>query len=73
MFASTAHLPTDLQPDDRPAPHPLADIAQALAGAAVTSAPTVAALGKTVRTTLAVVQPTVSGWLRVAARVCRLR
>lgn len=73
MPPSTTHIPTDYAPEDPSANRPFADIATALAGAAITSAPAVAAIRKSVRSTVAIVQPAVSGWLRIAARLCRFR
>lgn len=70
---ASPHVPTDHEPEDPATGFPLVDIAQALAGAAITSAPAVAAISRTVRSTVAVVQPAVSGWLRIAARFCRVR
>ena len=73
MTPTTLHIPTDFEPEDPSANRPFADIATALAGAAITSAPAVAAISKSVRSTVAVVQPAVSNWLRIAARLCRFR
>ncbi len=73
MTPTTTHVPTDYAPEDPSANRPFADIATALAGAAITSAPAVEVIHKTVKATVAVVQPAVSNWLRIAARVCRFR
>ena len=72
MLAITPRIPTDVDREGRPSPRPFPDVAEALAGAAVTVATAVAALHEAVRLAVAVVQPALSGWLRLAARLCRV-